>query len=214
LTYETSIGDRKHAQCPDCNSLERHRLQKLVFDVLLADLNLAELSVLHIAPENCMKFIFKDADKYVTADLSMKDVDYNFDLTTAAPFPNEEFHVVFASHVLEHIKDDRKALEEIRRILKPGGFAVLPVPLVVSKTIEYPEPNAYEDYHVRAPGFDYFERFHEHFNRVVQYSSESFPAKHQLYIYEDRSQYPTERSPLRTPSLGERHVDVAPVCIV
>src|SRR5690606_22016623 len=107
------------------------------------------------------------------------------------PFADASYDFVMASHVLEHVPDDRKALAEIRRILKPGGIAVLPVPIICKTTVEYPAPNPYESNHVRAPGLDYFDRYDEHFARVERFTSEQMPAKHQVFIYEDRSGFPS-----------------------
>lgn len=92
----------------------------------------------------------------------MHGVDHNVDLQEL-PFEDQTYDFVFASHVLEHIPNDEKAISEIRRILKPNGIAILPVPLVAEKTIEYSEPNPNETYHVRAPGFDYFDRYDRYF---------------------------------------------------
>lgn len=209
---ETDLGVRKFARCPDCNSLERHRLQKLVFDMVLDQRDPTDVSFLHIAPEPCHRKMFSHIDKYVTADLSMKDVDYNFDLQTTTPFQDDAFDIVFASHVLEHVPDDRRAISEIRRITKPGGVAILPVPVVSESTIEYPEPNPSESGHVRAPGLDYFDRYRAIFSQVEVFSSAAFPESFQLYVYEDRSIYPTKESPLRTPMAGIRHEDFMPVC--
>jgi hypothetical protein len=114
--------------------------------------------------------------------------------------------------VLEHIRCDKQAIAEIRRVLKPNGMAVLPVPLVAENTIEYPEPNPYEAYHVRAPGLDYFDRYQPFFSRIVKFSSDSLPNRHQLFLYEDRSRWPTKNCPLRPPMKGEKHIDIVPVC--
>ncbi|MEQ8465336.1 MAG: glycosyltransferase [Coleofasciculus sp. E1-EBD-02] len=126
----------KHSRCPSCDSFERHRLQKLVIDQLKKDINFGKMRMLHFAPEYFFQEYFKPlVGEYITADLSMNKVDYKVDLTSL-PFKNAEFDIVFASHVLEHIKDDRKALSEIRRVLKPKGIAILPVPIVGVQTIE------------------------------------------------------------------------------
>jgi hypothetical protein len=116
--------------------------------------------------------------------------------------------------VLEHIPNDKKAIQEIRRILKPDGIAILPVPLVAESTIEYPEPNPHETYHVRAPGVDYFDRYTLYFSRIEKYTSDSLPEKYQLFIYEDRSRWPTVQCPLRPAMEGDRHIDIVPVCYV
>jgi hypothetical protein len=98
--------------------------------------------------------------------------------------------------------------------MKPNGVAILPVPVVCEKTIEYPQANPSEAYHVRAPGFDYFDRYSKCFNRVDVLASNSFPEKYQLFIYEDRSVWPTTECPLRPPMDGERHADFVPICYV
>ena len=172
------------------------------------------MSCLHFAPETFFRIHFeKWFETYTTADFAKPNVDYNVDLTDL-PFSNGSYDCVFASHVLEHIKDDRTALSEIRRILKPGGLAILPVPLNAAPTVEYPEANPYESGHVRAPGLDYFQRYEEFFDRVEEYATEDYPSKYQLYTYEDRSAWPTETMPLRPRTPGDKHVDVVPVCHV
>ena len=143
----------------------------------------------------------------------MKGVDYNIDIQEL-PFENETYDFVYASHVLEHIPNDEKAISEIRRILKPSGIAILPVPLVAQKTVEYPEPNPNESGHVRAPGYDYFNRYRQYFSRVEEISSESLPSIYQLFVYEDRSQWPTKECPLRSSMEGKKHIDIVPVCFV
>jgi SAM-dependent methyltransferase len=207
-------GLRKHAQCPNCNALERHRIQFVVVNDVLRDRNTTHLKMLHFAPEAYFREFFTGRfGQYETADLSMKGVDHNVDLQNL-PFADESFDFIFASHVLEHIPNDEKAISEIRRVLKPNGIAILPVPIVAERTIEYPEPNPYEDNHVRAPGIDYFERYDCHFSRVERTSSDSLPEKYQLYVFENRSQWPTKECPLRPSMQGEKHVDIVPVCYV
>jgi len=172
------------------------------------------LKMLHFAPEPFFrKFFLERFGKYETADLSMKGVDHKVDLQKL-PFDNGTYDFVFASHVLEHILGDRKAISEIRRVLKPNGIAILPVPIIAEKTIEYPESNPHEGYHVRAPGIDYFDRFENHFSKVVIFSSASLPDKYQLFLYENRSNWPNRKNPLRPPMQGEKHIEIVPVCYV
>jgi ubiquinone/menaquinone biosynthesis C-methylase UbiE len=130
----------------------------------------------------------------------------------AIDLPDASFDVVFASHVLEHIDDDLAAINEVKRILKPGGIAILPVPVCVDKTIEYGAPNLAEDEHMRAPGLDYFDRYRSVFDRVDVYTSEDFPEKYQVWDHEDRTGYPRVEVPLRTAMTGTRHLDAVPVC--
>ena len=205
-------GTRKHAQCPKCHALERHRIQYLVVDQLLAQMDTSGQTMLHFAPEAFFRQYFTSKfGKYETADLCMPEVNYKVDLQEL-PFADHSYDFVFASHVLEHIPNDTQAISEIRRILKPNGIAVLPVPLVAETTIEYPEANPNEEYHVRAPGLDYFERYKPYFSRVDQISYDLLPSKYQLYVYEDRSHWPTEECPLRKTMQGEKFLDIVPVC--
>jgi SAM-dependent methyltransferase len=209
---DRATGRRQHARCPKCGALERHRLQRVTMQNVVGGVDTSRLRMLHVAPESFTRDFFgRQFGKYVTADLFRDDVDLRVDLT-ALPFSDASYDCVFASHVLEHIKDDMRALQEISRVLKPGGLAVLPVPLVCERTIEYPEPNPNESYHVRAPGYDYYERYKVHFSRVDTYPSNAFPEKYQLFIYEDRSVWPTAECPLRPGTPGQRHIDIVPVC--
>ena len=210
--FYPETGARKHARCPGCNAFERHRIQYLVLSRLLNGMNASELTMLHFAPEAFFKdFFSKRFGRYDTADLFMEDVDYKVDLQEL-PFEDHTYDFVFASHVMEHIPNDKKAIAEVKRILKPGGMAILPVPIVADKTVEYPEPNPYESNHVRAPGLDYFDRYRLIFAKVDLFGSDAFPTRYQLYIYEDRSGYPTARSPLRPSMPGKKHIDIVPVC--
>jgi SAM-dependent methyltransferase len=207
-------GLRKHAKCPRCGALERHRAQLLTLQEVFRHRSPAQLSLLHFAPEPFFGRIFRGMfGRYETADIEMDGVDHRADLLNL-PFPDASYDVVFASHVLEHIIDDHKAIAEIRRILRPGGIAVLPVPLVGERTVEYGQPYRKEWRHVRAPGYDYYERYRPYFSRVEEYGSEAFPERYQVYIYEDRTAWPSADFPKRTASPGEKHREVVPVCYV
>ena len=182
--FDSFAGLRLHVQCPRCGALERHRLQYLVVVDVLRGLEPANMKMLHIAPEPFFRSFFSSRfSTYETADLFMRGVDHRVDLQNV-PFQDESYDFVFASHVLEHIPDDKKAIREIRRILKPGGIAILPVPVVCEKTIEYPEANPNEAYHMRAPGLDYDEKFRPYFSRVESRTSDSVPERFQTFIYE------------------------------
>jgi hypothetical protein len=205
-------GLRRHAKCPWCGALERHRLQYLAIRSVLQTRDTSAMRMLHFAPEPFFRPFFRQQFReYVTADLAMEDVDYNIDMRKL-PFDEASYDFVMASVVLDYIPDDSTAIREIRRVLKPNGIAILPVSLVCRKTIEYSEPNPFESGHVRACGMDYFERYERHFREVRRISSDSFPNKYQLYIYEDRTLWPNKASPLRTSMSGDKHLDVVPVC--
>lgn len=205
-------GMRRHARCGGCGALERHRLQHLVMGAWLEHRDPSRLSMLHFAPEPFFARRFRVLfGRHETADIAMPGVDHRVDLQRL-PFDDASYDVVFASHVLEHVPDDLAAIAEIHRILKPGGTAFLPVPVVVDATVEYPAPNPNETMHVRAPGRDYFERYRRLFDTVAVHSSDDFDARHQLHVYEDRSAFPRRGFEHRSAMPGARHADYVPVC--
>lgn len=213
-SFRSYVGCRKNAECPQCVGLERHRLEYLAVKDALSTRSSREMKMLHIAPEPFFRQMFsRQFAKYETADLFMKGVDHKVDICDL-PFDDRTYDFILASHVLEHILDDRRAVKEIRRVLRPNGIAVLPVPIVSDKTIEYHEANPFEEGHVRAPGPDYFERYKEYFGRVEVYGSNSFSSKHQIFLYEDRSRWPSAECPLRPAMQGTKHAEFVPVCYV
>lgn len=210
LARNAVTGSRRQAQCPRCGSLERHRIQRLVYNTL-ADEGLLRGRLLEAAPEPfSVTSLHTHFDTVHTSDLLRTDVTLRTDLTTL-PFPDAAFDVVVASHVLEHIPDDRAAIAELSRVLRPDGIAVLPVPIVNVQTVEYPEPNRFEDYHVRAPGPDYYDRYLGPFASVRRFTSDAFDDRHQVHMLEDRTVFPSQRFPLRQGAEGGRHGDIVAV---
>ena len=203
---------RDAAVCPDCGSQERHRLQSLVIDQLLEKNDVSRGAVLHFAPEHAIgDKLSAYFQRYETADLFDQNQTHVADISNMQ-FADESYDCVYASHVLEHVADDEQAVREIHRILRPGGVAILPVPIVCDQTVEYPEPSPTEFYHVRAPGLDYFDRYRAIFSSVEVHSSEDFDTQFQLCAIEDRTVFPTETAPWRKAQQGERHDDYVPVC--
>ncbi len=204
---------RPHAQCPRCFSLERHRLQFSVLQNLLDKQTMQSMSALHFAPEPSMRAFFEaHFGCYKTADLMMDDVDYQVDIQLL-PFPDEQFDFVFASHVLEHIPEDGKALSEIHRILKPNGIAILPVPIICEHTIEYDEPDPSQDYHVRAPGLDYYERYKKFFSSIKMVSSFDVDENNQPFVYL-KDEYVIRDGDWVHPYWveGRKFIDYIPIC--
>jgi SAM-dependent methyltransferase len=144
------INPRPNALCPNCQALERHRLIWLYLQTK-TDFFKKPIHVLHIAPEACFIKPFEKlhGDKYITADIESPLAKVKMDIHKI-PFKENSFDVVLCNHVLEHVDNDIKAMSEINRVLKPGGFAVLQVPFfspVPEKTFEdfsITEPRARE----------------------------------------------------------------------
>ncbi len=162
---------RPESQCPGCGSRERQRLLWLYIE----EEGLLESSenVLHFSPDRALEaklheYAKEDGLDYCTTDLSDDGTDVVADIREM-PFEESSFSLVICSHVLEHVPDDVEAMEEVYRILEPGGEAVFMVPIHGQETFEdigvedrnerkkifgHPE-------HVRICGEDYFERFKE-----------------------------------------------------
>jgi SAM-dependent methyltransferase len=208
-----STGRRRHARCPRCGALERHRLQVVTLRNLLPQLEGTRRRVLHVAPEGAVASALSEwATTYTTADIEGNNVDLTLDLRDMSAVPDESYDLIWASHVFEHIDRDREAINEVRRVLARGGCAVLPVPIVADHTVEYPAPSPFEAMHVRAPGADYCDRYREVFDRVEIMGSEDAPPSCQPWIYENRLRFPTKHAPHRPPQQGKRHRDLVPIC--
>jgi SAM-dependent methyltransferase len=125
-------------RCPRCGSLERHRLL-IGFLGERTDLLTARLSVLHIAPEYSLQRRLRRLENltYRSADLDSPLAMDKVDLLRM-PYADHSFDVVMCNHVLEHVDDDRVALGEIRRVLRPDGRAILlsPIDDQLAETLE------------------------------------------------------------------------------
>lgn len=159
---------RKRARCMFCGALERHRLLWLFLKEKTALFDKTDKKILHIAAEKCFEGRFKRAfrENYLTADIDNPSAMVKMDITDIR-YADERFDVVICNHVLEHIVDDAKAMREIYRILKTGGWAILLVPIEdMDKTYEdfsiiteYEREKAFGQCdHVRKYGRDYIDR--------------------------------------------------------
>ncbi|QFG52706.1 class I SAM-dependent methyltransferase [Chryseobacterium sp.] len=176
---------RENALSPGTLSLERHR-QMWLYLQNETDFFSKKYKVLHIAPEQEFLRRFRKMKNldYTSADLFSPIVDVKADILDL-PFDDESFDVVFCNHVLEHIQDDKKAMSELYRVLKSGGWGILQVPMKNSL------PETYEDFsvtdpkerqrlfgqydHVRWYGMDYFARLESVGFRVdVNFYSRTF----------------------------------------
>lgn len=137
--------ERQNVLCPNCLSLERHRLMWLYLKKE-TDFFTANHKVLHIAPEQCFLKRFKAMKNldYTTADIVSPIADVKMDLHHA-PFPDNTFDIIFCNHVLEHVDDDKQCMRELFRIMKPGGFGIFQVP------VDYNRATTYEDKNITSP---------------------------------------------------------------
>ncbi len=137
LIQPFGLAPRPDALCPDCGSVERHRLVWLFFKHKTNLFDRSPKKMLHIAPEKALDENLRKtpALDYLTADLTDPRAMVRMDITDI-PYPDNLFDVIYCSHVLEHVPDDRKAIRHLNRVLKPTGWAVFVVPIKVEKTIE------------------------------------------------------------------------------
>src|SRR5690606_6899838 len=132
----------------------------------------APAKMLHFAPEQAFYRRFRKQKnlQYITTDLSSPLADVKADICNL-PFQDDEFDVIFCNHVLEHIPDDTKAMQELFRILKPKGWAVLQIPQDLSREKTFEDDSItdrkerakiFGQYdHVRIYGRDYFDKLRQ-----------------------------------------------------
>ena len=156
-------------RCPRCDSHPRHRLLWLFLLKKCPELFNTPLRLLHIAPEFCFLRQFKRIETldYVTGDLDSPLAKERLDVTQL-PYPENSFDVLFCNHVLEHVPNDRGAMAELYRVLKPGGWALLQVPVDMVRKVTYENKEIVgpaervrhfgQIDHVRIYGADYVER--------------------------------------------------------
>lgn len=159
---------RENVLSPSTLSLERHRLLWLYLENE-TDFFTAPLKVLHFAPEQAFYKKFrrlKNLD-YTTTDLLSPLADVKADICDL-PFADATFDVILCNHVLEHIPDDTLAMQELYRVLKPGGWGIFQIPQDLQRETTF-EDNTITDKkerakifgqydHVRIYGRDYFEK--------------------------------------------------------
>jgi SAM-dependent methyltransferase len=161
---------RDDAQCAQCGALERHRLTWLFLQKRTNLFDGAPKKMLHVAPEPCFEPKLKAQldGNYVTADLFDPHVMVKMDICDIQ-YPGQTFDVIYCSHVLEHVLDDKQAMREFFRVLKTDGWAILNVPITSGKTFgdssildpqERLKVFGQED-HVRRYGTDYASRLRE-----------------------------------------------------
>lgn len=161
---------RNNVLSPSTLSLERHRLLWLYLqnetDFFTSE---EKKKLLHFAPEQAFYKRFRKQNniEYTTTDLYSPLADVKADICNL-PFEDNSFDMIFCNHVLEHIPDDTKAMEELYRILKPGGMGIFQIPQDLDRALTF-EDNTITDKkeraaifgqydHVRVYGRDYFDK--------------------------------------------------------
>lgn len=130
--------------CPRCDAFDRDRLTALYLDEVFRSFDRDRIyRLLEFAPGDALHKKLKSYPfiVYRSADLSRKTVDERVDLTDMVAYPDRSLNVILCSHILEHIPNDRKAMREICRVLKPDGFAIVLVPLVVGLDETHEDPS-------------------------------------------------------------------------
>ncbi|MFQ3596235.1 MAG: class I SAM-dependent methyltransferase [Sphingomonadaceae bacterium] len=159
-------------------------------------------SVLHVAPEGQVeKWLRSFARSYLSIDLSAPRAMRHMDLT-ALDLPDESFSLIYCSHVLEHIEEDRKAMAELRRVLRPDGLAVIMVPIREGGTYEDPTIRTpaerlvhfHQGDHVRIYGLDIVDRLtaagfdvevlrvSDHPRAVVERMGWDYPSTREIFL--------------------------------
>ncbi len=159
---------RKNVLAPGTLSLERHRLFWLYLKNETAFFS-APLRVLHFAPEQAFVKKFKKQKNltYTTTDLNSPIAEVKADICDL-PFKDHSFDFIICNHVLEHIPNDTKAMQELYRVLAPSGTAIVQVPYDAKREITF-EDNTITDQsertrifgqydHLRVYGMDYFKK--------------------------------------------------------
>jgi predicted SAM-dependent methyltransferase len=173
-------NQRNNVLSPSTLSLERHRLLWLYLnnetDFFTSKI---KKNVLHFAPEQAFYKRFRNQKNivYTTTDLFSPLADVKADICNL-PFENNQYDVILCNHVLEHIPDDTKAMQELFRVLKPGGMAILQIPQDLNReqtfaddtiTDQKERAKLFGQYdHVRVYGRDYFDKLRSIGFRVVE----------------------------------------------
>jgi SAM-dependent methyltransferase len=132
--------NRRNARCPNCGARDRQRYLWLYLE-RRTNLLVDDLRVLHFAPERIFEEWLRSQPNldYVSTDLERARAMVKADITNL-PFADDSFDVILCSHVLEHVVDDRKAMRELYRVLRPGGWALVLVPIDFSRGETFEDP--------------------------------------------------------------------------
>jgi SAM-dependent methyltransferase len=173
-------NQRNNVLSPSSLSLERHRLLWLYLQNETDFFTSKETKkVLHFAPEQEFYKRFKKQTNidYTTTDLLSPLADVKADICNL-PFEDSTYDIIFCNHVLEHIPDDTKAMQELYRVLKPGGMGIFQIPQDLSRTTTFSDDTIVDQKerakifgqydHVRVYGRDYFDKLRSIGFKVIE----------------------------------------------
>lgn len=171
---------RNNVLSPSTLSLERHRLLWLYLQNETTFFTATEkLKVLHFAPEQAFYKIFRNQKNldYTTTDLFSPLADVKADICNL-PFEDNLYDIILCNHVLEHIPDDTKAMQELYRVLKPGGMGIFQIPQDLTRTTTFADDTIVDEKerakifgqydHVRIYGRDYFDKLRSIGFKVIE----------------------------------------------
>ena len=198
------VTSRENALCPRCLALERHRLIWLWIE---RETNLTDYprKMLHIAPEVALMRKFKqiyasNSELYVTADLESPLATLHFDVQQI-PLDDESFDILICNHLLEHVENDHKALKELFRVMRHGGWGIILSPMDESRETTFEDDSITDEAertrifgqydHRRIYGRDYADRLRKAgFEvEVIDYASQLTPEERNLYALTDETLY-------------------------
>jgi len=200
---------RTDSKCLGCRAAERHRMMRLVLQELFSQWDPSSRSILHIAPEKCLgQWLAPQFNVYHTADLFMPHVDFKEDIQQLS-FEDGSYDCVLISRVLTIPPDLNACVRELRRVLRPGGIAIIAEIYSHEKT--GPVPNLREG-RAREVGVDLLDLYAEHFDRVEPYLADRYDAKYQLAnrIVKDGRPFDDYPELVRVP--GEGFQELVAVC--
>jgi SAM-dependent methyltransferase len=157
--------------CPHCSAFERQRLLALYLENE-AQIGTRRLTLLHFAPEaSMMRYFGRHPNiEYIGGDLDPPRGAIRLDLTDIA-LESDSVEILICSHVLEHVPDDARAMQEMRRVLRPGGRALIMGPVEYERSTTYEDPSIVsptaraaafgQSDHVRVYGADFEQRLRD-----------------------------------------------------
>ena len=184
---------RENVLSPSTLSLERHRLLWLYLKNE-TDFFSTPKKVLHFAPEQAFYKRFKKMKhlEYTTTDLNSPIATVKADICNL-PFESNSFDTILCNHVLEHILDDTKAIQELFRVMKPGGMGIFQIPQDLKRATTFEDhtitnrkerAKIFGQYdHVRVYGLDYFKKLENCGFKVeaVDFTSQLSPQEIEKY---------------------------------